>query len=120
MLCDMQSTGFEDALSARVNDMLDACTKCGACFAACPIVEPAGLAAADPSTTVTGVLDILRLGEGTAEAQKWAKACTLSGECIKACDYGVNPRFLLVMTRLALTRKASEPAARRGRGVDSF
>ena len=25
-----------------------------------------------------------------------------SGECIEACDYGVNPRFLLTMARLAL------------------
>ena len=24
-----------------------------------------------------------------------------SGECIKACDYGVNPRFLLTMARLS-------------------
>jgi heterodisulfide reductase subunit D len=116
----MQSTGFEDALSARVDDMLNACTKCGACFAACPITEPAGLAAADPSATVKGVLDILRLGEGTAEAEKWTKACTLSGECIKACDYGVNPRFLIAMARLALTRKANELPARRKRGVDVF
>jgi Fe-S oxidoreductase len=116
----MQSTSFEDALSKRVDDMLNACTRCGACFSACPITEPAGLAAADPFATVTGVLDLLRLGEGTSEAEKWAKACTLSGECIKACDYGVNPRFLLAMARLALARKASEPAARRKRGVDVF
>jgi Fe-S oxidoreductase len=116
----MQSTGFEYALSARVDDMLNACTKCGACFAACPITEPAGLAAADPSATVKGVLDILRLGEGTAEAEKWTKACTLSGDCIKACDYGVNPRFLIAMARLALTRKANELPARRKRGVDVF
>ena len=116
----MQSTGFEYALSARVDDMLNACTKCGACFAACPITEPAGLAAANPSATVKGVLDILRLGEGTAEAEKWTKACTLSGDCIKACDYGVNPRFLIAMARLALTRKANELPARRKRGVDVF
>jgi len=29
-----------------------------------------------------------------------------SGECIKACDYGVNPRFLLTMARLAMLRNA--------------
>jgi Fe-S oxidoreductase len=116
----MQSDGFEEALWARVDDMLNACTRCGACFAACPITEPAGLAAADPSATVAGALDILRLGEGTAEAARWATACTLSGECIKACNYGVNPRFLLVMARLALARKANEPAVRRKRGVEAF
>ncbi len=44
----MQNTGFEEALTARVDDMLDACTKCGACFTACPIAGPAGLGDADP------------------------------------------------------------------------
>jgi len=33
----MQTIGFEEALTSRVDDMLDACTKCGACFTACPI-----------------------------------------------------------------------------------
>src|SRR5438876_542050 len=37
----MQNTGFEEALTGRIDDMLDACTKCGACFKACPIAEPA-------------------------------------------------------------------------------
>ena len=93
----MQSMDFEQALTSRVDDMLDACTKCGACFEACPITAPAGLGEADPKAVVTGVLDILRLGKGPAESEKWAKACVASGECIKACDYGVNPRFLLTM-----------------------
>jgi Fe-S oxidoreductase len=43
----------------------------------------------------------------------------LSGECIKACDYGVNPRFLLAMARLAFSTKA-EPRERRKAGVQSF
>jgi hypothetical protein len=33
MSADMQSTSFEDALSARVDDMFDARAMCGACFA---------------------------------------------------------------------------------------
>ena len=116
----MQPAGFEEALTSRVDDMLDACTKCGACFTACPIAAPAGFGDADPKAVVAGVLDILRLGHGPEESQKWAKACMMSGECIKACDYGVNPRFLLTMARLAMTRDAKEPAERRKQGVAAF
>src|SRR4029079_18184395 len=68
----VDNTGFEAALSARVDEMLDACTRCGACFSACPIACPAGLGAAEPQAVVSGVLDILRLGEGPAESEKWA------------------------------------------------
>jgi len=116
----MQSTGFEQALTHRVDDMLGACTKCGACFTACPIVEPAGLGGADPVAVVSGVLDIVRLGKGPAESEKWAKACIASGECIKACDYGVNPRFLLTMARLAMMKSGKDATERRKAGVTQF
>jgi heterodisulfide reductase subunit D len=116
----MQNTGFEDALTGRIDDMLDACTKCGACFKACPIAAPAGLGDADPVAVVSGVLDILRLGKGPADSEKWAKACMMSGECIKACDYGVNPRFLLTMSRLAMMKSNRKPADRRKAAVNQF
>jgi Fe-S oxidoreductase len=116
----MENVGFESALAARVDDMLEACTKCGACFEICPIAAPAGLGDADPKAVVSGVLDILRLGKGPAESEKWAKACMASGECIKACDYGVNPRFLLTMARLAMMRHDKELAERRKQGVTVF
>ena len=116
----MQTAGFEQALTSRVDDMLDACTKCGACFTVCPIAGPAGLGGADPKAVVSGVLDILRFGKGAPESEKWAKACMASGECIKACDYGVNPRFLLTMARLALIRNEKESAERRQQGVNMF
>jgi Fe-S oxidoreductase len=119
-ISSMQSIGFEQALASRVDDMLDACTKCGACFEACPIAEPAGLGGADPKAVVSGVLDILRLGKGPEESQKWAKACMASGECIKACDYGVNPRFLLTMARLAMMRSDRDDTERRKQGVTMF
>jgi heterodisulfide reductase subunit D len=116
----MDSAGFEQALASRVDDMVDACTKCGKCFEVCPITAPAGLAGADPKVLVSGVLDILRLGKGPAESEKWAKACMASGECIKACDYGVNPRFLLTMARLAMMRHDKDEAERRKAGVTVF
>jgi len=115
----MDNSNFQAALDARVEDMLNACTKCGACFSACPITGPAGLSDADPKEVVAGVLDIVRLGAGPREAETWAKSCMLSGECIKACDYGVNPRFLLAMARLAMATKA-EPRERRKAGVTNF
>ena len=116
----MQTAGFEEALTSRVDDMVDACTKCGACFTACPIAGPAGLGDADPEAVVSGVLDILRFGKGPEESEKWAKACMASGECIKACDYGVNPRFLLTMARLAMLRTAKDLPERRKAGVNQF
>jgi len=116
----MSNVGFEDALNARVGEMLDACTKCGACFTACPIAEPAGLGGANPEAMVSGVLDILRFGKGPEESEKWAKACMASGECIKACDYGVNPRFMLTMARLAMLRNGKELPERRKAGVTQF
>ena len=116
----MQIAGFDEALMSRVGEMADACTKCGACFKACPITGPAGIGEAKPEAVVSGVLDILRLGKGPAESEKWAKSCIASGECIKACNYGVNPRFLLTMARLALIRAEKEPAERRKQAVNVF
>jgi heterodisulfide reductase subunit D len=111
---------FETALSSRVDDMLDACTKCGKCFEACPITGAAGIADANPQTTIAGVLDIVRTGSGPQASRTWASSCVLSGECIKACDYGVNPRFLLNMARVAMARAKNDPPARRRGGVDGF
>ena len=109
---------FEAGLTARVDAMLDACTRCGKCVEACPITDAAGVAD-DPREVITGVIDILRGTEGTAAARAWAGACVASGECIKACDYGVNPRFLLSMSRVAIARK-DDLAVRRRKGVEGF
>src|SRR5437588_10282579 len=114
----MTEISFETALTSRIDDMLSACTRCGKCVEVCPSVAPAGIAA-KPQDVISGVLDILRTGTGPEASRKWASACMLSGECIKACDYGVNPRFLLAMTRVAMTRK-SEPRERRKAGVQNF
>ena len=111
---------FESALSHRVDAMLDACTRCGKCFEACPITSAAGVAGADPREVIEGVLEIVSLGDGPEVSRKWANSCVASGECIKVCDYGVNPRFLLNMARVAMARRKNEPQQQRKLGVDGF
>lgn len=114
------SSPFETALSERVDAMVGACTRCGKCFEACPITGAAGIAKADPRATITGVIDIVRTGDGPEASRTWANSCVLSGECIRVCDYGVNPRFLLNMARVAMARAKTEPREQRKLGVDGF
>ena len=81
------------------------------------MVEPAGIdlgaEAANAPAIVGGILDLLAGGPGTAEAERWAQVCTNSGKCIPACDYGINPRFMVNMARIAAKAKLGEDAARR-------
>jgi heterodisulfide reductase subunit D len=116
----MSEISFETALDARVEEMLDACTRCGKCVEVCPSVAPAGVADASPTDVISGILDIVRTGKGPEASAKWAAACMRSGECIKACDYGVNPRFMLAMARVAMAKSQHELPERRRQGLTRF
>jgi heterodisulfide reductase subunit D len=116
----MNDMTFETALGQRVEQMLEACTLCGRCVEVCPSVSPAGIAGASSHEVVAGVLDIVRTGTGPDASRKWASSCMLSGECIEACDYGVNPRFLLAMARVAMSKAENELPDRRRAGVENF
>src|SRR5260370_19345997 len=111
---------FETALGERVEDMLDACTRCGKCVEVCPSVKPAGISDTRSEDIISGVLDLVRTGDGPEASRKWAASCMLSGECIKACDYGVNPRFLLAMARLGIAKAEHELPDRRRQGVERY
>jgi heterodisulfide reductase subunit D len=118
-----QNETFESALKARADAMADACTRCGKCVEVCPATEAAGLTAEqrqNPVEVISGIVDIVRGGEGNEAAAKWASGCLLSGECVKACDYGVNPRFLLYMARIAMSHAKKEAVAERRAGFDAY
>jgi heterodisulfide reductase subunit D len=110
---------FETALAARVDAMADACTRCGKCVEVCPVTGPGGVNA-EPVAVISGIIDILKTGNGPEASRKWANACVLSGECIKACDYGVNPRFMLNMARVRMAQHDLAPAEQRRGGVEGF
>jgi Fe-S oxidoreductase len=115
----MTETAFQTALADRADHILGACTACGKCFEACPITPAAGIGTADPKAVVSGVLEILRSGDGPEASRKWASSCILSGDCISACTDDVNPRFMLTMARAAMARQA--PAAeQRRKGVENY
>jgi heterodisulfide reductase subunit D len=116
----MQEMTFETALAKHVWEMTDACTRCGKCVEVCPSVRPARIENAAPEDVIGGVIDILRGGSGSEASRLWAQSCMLSGECVRACDYGVNPRFLLAMARVAMKCADQELPQRRRTGVEAI
>ena len=116
----MTETAFEQALAARTTAMVDACTSCGKCVEICPVTGPAGVGDATPKAVISGVLDIVRFGDGPQAAKAWAKGCALTGDCIAACPESINPRFLLAMARVKMARQAAEPREQRKKGVENF
>src|SRR5258708_10992074 len=116
----MTELTFEAALQDRTAEMLDACTKCGKCVEVCPSAQPANITDADPTDVITGIIDLVRSGDGPEISRRWATSCTLSGACIAACDEGVNPRFLLAMARVAIRQHDVALAERRRDGVAKF
>jgi heterodisulfide reductase subunit D len=93
------ATDFLDAFRARGAAIADACTRCGDCFRACPMTEPAGIGAAEPSATAGAIVDLITGGAGNEEAVRWTEACSGSGYCIPACTHGINPRFMVQLAR---------------------
>ena len=111
---------FLASLDARAQEIVDRCSRCGRCVEVCPTAEPAGVDRADPPAVVGQVLEILRGGGDPASAgARWAETCTGSGACRTACDDGVNPRFMLALTRLRLNERRAA-TERRDRGHEGF
>jgi heterodisulfide reductase subunit D len=114
----MDAPSFDQALHLRAADILDRCTACGACAEICPMPGPAGIDTSEPERLTAGILTLLR-GGSHADAARWAEVCSGSGHCIPVCAYGVNPRLMLSLARVA-TLEAAAPADRRQIGFSRF
>jgi heterodisulfide reductase subunit D len=100
------TAGLLDTFRARGEAIAEACTRCGDCFRACPMTEPAGIGEADPSATATAIVDLITGGDGNEAAVRWTEACSGSGYCIPACKHGINPRFMVQLARGFARRNA--------------
>src|SRR5260370_6910019 len=98
-MADGGTAGYLEDFRARGEAIAEACTRCGACFRACPMVAPAGLGEADPEETAAGIIDLITGGTGSAAAVRWALVCSGSGNCIPACPEGINTRFMVQLAR---------------------
>src|SRR6476661_5471788 len=93
------AAAYIEDFRSRGEAIADACTRCGDCFRACPMVTPAGLGDVDPEATVGGIVDLITGGTGTMEAARWASVCSGSGNCIPACPEGIDTRFMVQLAR---------------------
>src|SRR5690242_12783164 len=78
----------------EVERILGACTSCGKCYEACPMVRYSAAPAPRGEAVVPGVLAVLGGEPGTPEALGWIAVCTRSGVCIPACPEKVDPRMM--------------------------
>ena len=105
---------IELGLVAHIRDnsvhLAAACTACGECYRACPMVaRTAALANATPEATMVGIRDILRGGPGTPEAIAFAGACTRSGVCTPACPEKLDAAFLMRLASLRVRGALGDP-----------
>ena len=109
---------FVVSLDGRVNDIIDACTKCGACASVCPTPKIAGLTES-PEELGKGIVKILQGETITGDSKAWAELCCGSGFCQSVCEEGINPRFMLSMARRAINSR-EDLESRRIKGKKAF
>jgi Fe-S oxidoreductase len=89
-------------------ELADLCTACGACFAACPMVDHIGLRGVDGKSVTDGLRRLARAEAAPADTIAWVASCTKSGLCVSACpekDAGLNAMLLV---RVAKQRALNE------------
>lgn len=111
---------YLDGAAARIAKYSEDCTRCGACFDACPMPGPAGIGEADSGAAVGGLFDLLAGGAPSKDSETWTSVCCGSGYCKSACPEGIDVRFLQRMGKVALLQRDGDPRELKRRSVSTF
>jgi Fe-S oxidoreductase len=104
----------EQTLVAHIRDnsarLAAACTACGECYRACPMVaRTPALADASPTAVMAGIRDILNDAPGSPDAIAFAGACVRSGVCTQACPEQLDAAFLMRLASLRVKGALGDP-----------
>lgn len=111
---------YLEGAASRIEAFSADCTRCGACFEACPMPSPAGISGSNGPEAVGGLLSLLDDGQTTPDAKTWTTACCGSGYCNQACPEGIDVRFLQRMGKIALLQQAGDPKTIKRRSVETY
>ena len=92
---------FFSVFHQRAEAIADACTRCGDCFRACPMTEPGGISAADPSETAGAIVDLITGGDGNDDAIRWARSAAAAAIAFRPASTA-STRALWSSSRAAL------------------
>ena len=101
-----------ESLAAQAAQITARCTQCGRCVEACPMPGPAGIDIADSGAIAAGVVPMMASGEAPEKSLAWVSVCSGNGDCVDACQDGVDPRLMIKLARLAQNKKRDTPTIR--------
>jgi Na+-translocating ferredoxin:NAD+ oxidoreductase RnfC subunit len=97
-------------IRTSATQLAEACTACGACFRACPMVpRTAALDGAPAEKVMAGIRDYLLADAATPEAIAFAGACTRSGVCSSACPERIDAALMMRLASLRVRGALGEP-----------
>jgi heterodisulfide reductase subunit C len=97
----MPTGALKAFIRSETERILEACTRCGKCFEACPMTRYSPkLEGAESKAVVADVLAVLRDTPTTGQGIAWASVCVRSGSCVPACPDNVDPKMMVRIARI--------------------
>jgi len=98
-----------DFVATEGQSIVEACTRCGECVRACPVLPFGAGADALPDRVAGGIIDLLASGRPLSETSAaWLETCNGCGLCIPVCPEQINPRKMIALAAARAAQSASK------------